>query len=86
MSYLISRLREPSTWSGLAVLFALFGVPATTIGLVQQVVGGVLGLAAILVPEKGTTAPKVDAAPLPAPAPVPPPSSGVGIGPFSSGG
>ncbi|VTU20800.1 hypothetical protein SRS16CHR_02716 [Variovorax sp. SRS16] len=54
MNALFSRLREPSTWAGFSALAVLFGLPVapTTIGLVQQVVVGVAGLAAVFVPEK----------------------------------
>ena len=48
---LIARLREPSTWAGLGIIAALFGVPTGTFELVSQVVGGVAGLAAIFLPE-----------------------------------
>ena len=52
MSYFLNRIREPSTWSGLGILVALLGVPASTFGLVQQVVMGVAGLIAVVAPEK----------------------------------
>lgn len=48
---LIQRLREPSTWAGIAALGLIFGLPPGTIELVGQVVGGVAGLAAIILPE-----------------------------------
>ncbi len=51
MKYFIDRIREPSTWSGLGLLASMFGVPAGTFGLVQQVVIGAAGLAAVLVRE-----------------------------------
>lgn len=47
------RLREPSTMAGLSVLFALFGVPPGVPELAGQVIAGVAGLAAVLMPEKG---------------------------------
>lgn len=50
---IIKRLREPSTWAGLAVLGTVFGMPPGTVELVGQIVGGVAGLAAILMSEKG---------------------------------
>jgi hypothetical protein len=48
---LIHRLREPSTWAGVAALGLIFGLPPGTIELVGQIVGGIAGLAAIVLPE-----------------------------------
>lgn len=45
------RLREPSTMAGLGALAVLFGMPPGTVELAYQVVGGVAGLAAIVIPE-----------------------------------
>lgn len=53
LSTLASRLREPSSMAGLAVLAALFGVPAGVPELVAQVVAGAAGLAAMFLPEAG---------------------------------
>lgn len=52
MDALLKRIREPSTWAGIAVLGTLFGLPAETINLAGQVVMGGAGLAAILLTEK----------------------------------
>lgn len=51
MKAFLTRLREPSTMAGLAVLATLFGVPAGVPELVGQVVVGLAGLAAMLLPE-----------------------------------
>ena len=51
MSYFLQRMREPSTWSGLGVLVAILGVPASTFQLVQQVAMGLAGLVAVFRPE-----------------------------------
>ncbi|WP_183026971.1 hypothetical protein [Variovorax sp. UMC13] len=51
MDLILKRIREPSTWAGIAALGALFGIPADTIGLVGQVAMGVGGLAAVLLSE-----------------------------------
>lgn len=48
---ILKRVREPSTWAGIAALGALFGIPADTIGLIGQVAMGVGGLAAIALSE-----------------------------------
>jgi hypothetical protein len=48
---ILSRLREPSTLAGLSVLAVLFGVDAVKADLVTQAVGGVLAVAAAVVPE-----------------------------------
>ena len=52
MDYFLKRIREPSTWAGLAVLGTLLGAPPGTVELVGQVVMGVGGLAAVLLSEK----------------------------------
>lgn len=52
MDVFLKRVREPSTWAGIAALGALFGLPAETIGLVGQVVMGAGGIAAVLLSEK----------------------------------
>lgn len=49
---IIKRLREPSTWAGIAALGLIFGFPPGTIDLAGQVVGGVAGLAAIFMGEQ----------------------------------
>lgn len=56
MSYFLKRLSEPSTWSGIGIFAAMFGVPSGTFGLIQQVVMGVAGLVAVVAPEKSTNA------------------------------
>lgn len=52
MSPILNRLREPSTWAGLSVLGVIFGLPPGTIDLLGQVLGGVAGLAAIVLGER----------------------------------
>lgn len=52
MELILKRIREPSTWAGIAALGALFGIPTEHIGLVGQVAMGVGGLAAIVIGEK----------------------------------
>lgn len=49
MNYYLQRLREPSTWAGLAVLLSLFGVvvPPGTSEAVAQVGAGVAALVAV---------------------------------------
>lgn len=49
---LLTRLREPSTWAGISALGLIFGLPPGTIELVGQIIGGVAGLAAIVIPEQ----------------------------------
>ncbi len=48
---ILQRLREPSTWAGIAALGLVFGLPPGTVELVGQIIGGAAGLAAILLPE-----------------------------------
>jgi hypothetical protein len=54
MQYLISRMKEPSTYAGLAALLAAFGLQVDP-GMLQAVVAvltGLAGLASVLVGEK----------------------------------
>ncbi len=48
---LIKRIREPSTWAGIAALGLLIGLPPGTVEAVGQIVGGVAALGAIFLPE-----------------------------------
>lgn len=50
--HILQRIKEPSTWAGIAALGVLFGLPAGTVEALGQVVGGVAALAAIVIPEK----------------------------------
>lgn len=51
LSFALARLREPSTLAAVSALSVLFGLPPGTVDLAVQVVGGVVGLVAILKPE-----------------------------------
>lgn len=48
---IIKRLKEPSTWAGIAALGLLFGLPPGTVEALGQVIGGVAALGAIFLPE-----------------------------------
>lgn len=48
---LLRRLREPSSMAGLSALLLLAGAAAPTVALVAQAAAGVLGVAAIFIPE-----------------------------------
>lgn len=50
---IIKRIKEPSTWAGLAALGLIFGLPPGTVEAVGQVLGGLAAIAAIALPEKG---------------------------------
>lgn len=54
MSFIFNRLREPSTWSGLAAVAVSLGlgVPPGTIEAVTQIGVGLFGLAGIFLPER----------------------------------
>lgn len=55
MHFILNRLREPSTWSGLAS-FAIalgLGIPPGTLEAVTQIGIGVAGLAGVLLSERG---------------------------------
>lgn len=47
----LERLRQPSSMAGIAALALLFGVPPGVPELVGQVVAGLAGLAAVVIPE-----------------------------------
>lgn len=50
----LQRIKEPSTWAGLAVLLAVLGVPALHVELLGQAVNGLAALAgavAVFLPE-----------------------------------
>ncbi|MGV0983481.1 MAG: hypothetical protein ACOYB2_02935 [Limnohabitans sp.] len=51
LNIIIKRMKEPSTWAGLAALGVIFGLPPGTVEAVGQVLGGVAALAAIALPE-----------------------------------
>lgn len=50
MSYFLKRIREPSTWAGIAAMGAVFGIPPEYVNLTGQIAMGVGGLVAILLP------------------------------------
>lgn len=47
------RLKEPSTWAGLAGLAVLFGASVEEAQAVANAVGGLAGLVAVFMPERG---------------------------------
>lgn len=53
MAALGRKLREPSTWAGIAILGTMFGVPSATIGAVSQIGISLAGILAILLKEGG---------------------------------
>lgn len=55
MDYLLNRIREPSTWAGIASLAISLGlgVPPGTIEAAGQAAAGIAGLLAIFVRERG---------------------------------
>lgn len=50
LSYLVARLKEASTWAGVAPILLAIGVPAGTVPLIVQVGMALAGAAAILIP------------------------------------
>lgn len=52
MNLILNKLREPSTWAGIAILGTIFGLPPGTVEAVGQIVGGVAGVAAIVLNER----------------------------------
>jgi hypothetical protein len=53
MTWLIARLKEPSTLAGLSALGMLFGLPPGTMDAVGQIVTGGMAIAAMVIKEKG---------------------------------
>ena len=54
MSYIVTKLREPSSWAGIAALFAALGwqLPPEYFGAITQAGIALAGLAAILLNER----------------------------------
>lgn len=50
----MNRLREPSTWAGLAALSVLFGINPETANVIAQAAGAVAAAVAVLLPERAT--------------------------------
>lgn len=48
---ILKRLREPSTWAGIAALGLIFGLPPGTVEAAGQIIGGAAALGAIFLPE-----------------------------------
>lgn len=51
-SYLIKKLREPSTWAGLSILAAIFGVPPGTFATLAQAGMAIGAMASVLLNEQ----------------------------------
>jgi hypothetical protein len=56
MGYIINRLKEPSTWSGLGMLAVSLGlgIPPGVMEAITQVGVGVAGLAAVFLRERAS--------------------------------
>lgn len=50
-SYIINRIKEPSTWSALSAIGVLIGLPTGTVDGIAQILGGVAALIGIFAPE-----------------------------------
>jgi hypothetical protein len=50
-SFILNRIKEPSTWAALTALGAFMGVPPGVPELVHQIAVGVCGLIAVFAPE-----------------------------------
>lgn len=55
MNFIIDRLKEPSTWSGIAAMAVAFGIgfPPGTFEAITQIGVGIAGLAGVVLREKG---------------------------------
>jgi len=54
LTKVINRIKEPSTWSGLSILAAMFGLPPGTLDAMVSVGVSVGAIGAIFLPEKST--------------------------------
>jgi hypothetical protein len=52
LDYVLSRLKEPSTFAGLSGIALAFGVSSELYGAVSAVIAGVAGLVAVILAEK----------------------------------
>lgn len=53
LTAIANRFKEPSTYAGLAALASVFGAPAGLLDSVGQLVVGLVGLLAVVLPERG---------------------------------
>ena len=51
MKFLLSRIKEPSTWAGLSMLAAAFGMPVAVIPVIAKVGAAVAAVLAVALPE-----------------------------------
>jgi len=52
MKKVFKRLKEPSTWAGLAAIAILFGIEPEKANNIAQALGVVAGAVAVILPEK----------------------------------
>ncbi|HEV2303316.1 MAG TPA: hypothetical protein VGR91_17250 [Stellaceae bacterium] len=59
VAYLLARLKEPSTAAGIGLFLATLGihVPEPTLNAAAQLLTALLGLLAVVIPERGGQAP-----------------------------
>jgi hypothetical protein len=53
-SYLLKKIKEPSTWAGLSIIAAAFGMPPGTFELLAQLGIAAGGLVSIVLNEAGS--------------------------------
>ncbi len=51
-TFIINRIKEPSTWVAISAIAALFGAPGGSVDAVHQIVAGAAALLGVLLPEK----------------------------------
>lgn len=49
--FIVDRIKEPSTWTGIAALALVFGINPETVNAVVQVIVTVAGVAAVFLKE-----------------------------------
>lgn len=57
---ILRRLKEPSTWAGVAAIASAVGVPAVTLDIGYNAIALVGGIAAVLIPEVGVSSSRDD--------------------------
>ena len=51
-TFIINRIKEPSTWVAISAIAALFGAPVGSVDAVHQIVAGMAALLGVLLPEQ----------------------------------
>jgi uncharacterized membrane protein AbrB (regulator of aidB expression) len=55
VTYALKKITEPSTWAGLSILAALFGIPPGAVAVAAKVSAAIGAAGAIIINEQGPT-------------------------------